>query len=796
MKKVSLLFILLLLASFTFAQNQWMNQRTIDPGSVAIRYKPGKILDNGKTIWLCGEIGSPATSWSFRSTDGGKTWLKGTAVNGQTAGIDAIDANTAIMGLTDGSIVKTTDGGVTWKKVHSYTGGEPWFDGVKFVTKDIVIGFGDGDATGHYYVCRSTDGGNTFTQIPYSQLPSAGRSMYAIFTYGTPMDVYGNNVWLTLYPDEGSDYYLVKSTDAGVTWKAIKLDSTTSAIYGISFLNEKTGMMVNGGFTTFLTQDGGTTWTKVTTPTGMTVRNAYALRGKNRFYILGNEDNVNKTPVIYWTSDLGVTWERDFLPLPDNASYIRLYAAVMLDENTGFAMGRDRVIYQKGAPEINKNLVIATEVWPQGLVYKPGVVLDNGNTIWFCGHEPSGNRDTYPFLSTDGGKTFKTGTKVSGRTAGIDAFNSTTALMATADGKIMRTTDGGTTWTKVHEYKIGGDVGFFDGLKILDANTVIAFGDGETPGKPYFCRSTDKGLTFTAIPNEKLPTVGETYYGYFSYGSCITSYRQSVWIATYGNTGTMGYVLRSNDAGQSWWVSHRLSFADRRFLSIYFPNGTYGMAVDNSRKMYLIINGGDIWVPIDPPTYPTGTVSIYSVSGLPESNVFIAGGIIADTLDKTKKYYGVFYTNDLGKTWKQIPAPYSGKGGSSDYIIGGTYFNESFGYAFSNGGFVLKLGTGTPTSVDNPINVVSIPKEFALEQNYPNPFNPSTNIKFHLNKTEHVKLVIYDALGKEVATLIDDNIVAGDHNVIFNADRLSSGVYFYTLKAGNKIETRKMMLMK
>ncbi len=796
MKRVFLLSFLLLLAGSLFAQNEWMNQRSIDPGDVAIRYKPGKILDNGKTIWLCGEAVSPARCWSFRSTDGGKTWLKGAQVTGQTAGVDAIDANTAIMGLTDGSIVKTTDAGASWKKVHSYTGGEPWFDGVRFVDKNIAIGFGDGDASGHYYVCRSTDAGESFTQIPYSQLPVAGKSTYANFTYGTPMDVYGNNVWLTCYPDEGSDYYLIKSTDAGLTWKSIKLDSTTASIMGISFLNDQVGMCVNASNVTYLTQDGGSKWTKVTTPTGMLVRNAYALRGKNKFYIIGNADDINKTSVIYWTNDLGTTWTKDFVPLADNAAIIRPYAAVMYDENMGFAFGRDKVIYQTGTPTITKNFEVAAEVWPKGLIYKPGIIMDNGNTIWFNGHDVTGNRDTYSFLSTDGGKNFKTGTKVSGRTAGIDAFSSTTAIMATFDGKIVRTTDGGKTWAKTHEYKISGDVGFFDGLKILDANTAIAFGDGEAPGKPYICRSTDKGLTFSQIPYAQLPNMGDTYYGYASYGTCITSYKTNVWIATYGDAGTMGYVLRSSDAGSSWWVSTRLSFANRRFLSISFANGKYGMAVDNVRDLFLIINGGDIWAPVNKPTYPTGTVAIYNVTGIPETNIFVAGGLISDTLDKTKKYYGTFYTRELGPTWTQIPAPFAGKGGTSDYIIGGAYLNEGMGYAFSQGGFVLKLGTGIPTKVEDPAGILSVPQEFALEQNYPNPFNPSTNIKFKLTQTEHVNLVIYDALGKVVATLINDNITAGEHTYTFNANQLSSGVYFYALKAGNKIETRKMMLMK
>ncbi|MEW5843530.1 MAG: M6 family metalloprotease domain-containing protein [Bacteroidota bacterium] len=100
-----------------------------------------------------------------------------------------------------------------------------------------------------------------------------------------------------------------------------------------------------------------------------------------------------------------------------------------------------------------------------------------------------------------------------------------------------------------------------------------------------------------------------------------------------------------------------------------------------------------------------------------------------------------------------------------------------------------------PTAVENGNE---IPAAFSLSQNYPNPFNPSTVISWQLAVSSHVTLKIYDMLGREVATLVNEYKIAGTYNSQFAISnyQLSSGVYFYTIKAGNYIETKKMILMK
>jgi hypothetical protein len=89
-----------------------------------------------------------------------------------------------------------------------------------------------------------------------------------------------------------------------------------------------------------------------------------------------------------------------------------------------------------------------------------------------------------------------------------------------------------------------------------------------------------------------------------------------------------------------------------------------------------------------------------------------------------------------------------------------------------------------------------MPLVYALNQNYPNPFNPTTTIRFEIPKQSNVELKVYNILGQMVATLVNGEMKAGRHEATFDANRLSSGVYFYKLVAGSFVETKKMLLLK
>jgi hypothetical protein len=94
------------------------------------------------------------------------------------------------------------------------------------------------------------------------------------------------------------------------------------------------------------------------------------------------------------------------------------------------------------------------------------------------------------------------------------------------------------------------------------------------------------------------------------------------------------------------------------------------------------------------------------------------------------------------------------------------------------------------------VEIVSVPKELFLHQNYPNPFNPTTTIRYDVPQQANVKIAVYDMIGREVATLVNETKEAGSYGVTLTAPQLASGIYFYKLSAGSYTSVKKLMLMK
>ena len=104
--------------------------------------------------------------------------------------------------------------------------------------------------------------------------------------------------------------------------------------------------------------------------------------------------------------------------------------------------------------------------------------------------------------------------------------------------------------------------------------------------------------------------------------------------------------------------------------------------------------------------------------------------------------------------------------------------------------------TFQPQSVNAVTKNNITPNDFQLLQNYPNPFNPSTVIGYQISVSNHVSLKVYDAIGREVATLANEVKDAGYYSTTFDASKLSSGIYFVRLISGDKVQMKKMMLLK
>ncbi len=122
--------------------------------------------------------------------------------------------------------------------------------------------------------------------------------------------------------------------------------------------------------------------------------------------------------------------------------------------------------------------------------------------------------------------------------------------------------------------------------------------------------------------------------------------------------------------------------------------------------------------------------------------------------------------------------------------------NSGSGWAAASTNLRIRAIVSSGSGVTDVAGTNTVPETYALEQNYPNPFNPSTTIRFNIPAAQRVILKVYNLLGQEIATLVDDNLVAGRHIVQWQPERLASGTYFYRLEAGTFRESKKVVYLR
>jgi hypothetical protein len=203
-----------------------------------------------------------------------------------------------------------------------------------------------------------------------------------------------------------------------------------------------------------------------------------------------------------------------------------------------------------------------------------------------------------------------------------------------------------------------------------------------------------------------------------------------------------------------------------------FVQGNYAYVADNYAGIQIIN--------ISNPTNPALTASY----GTPASayGVFISNN------------YAYIATADNGLRILDVSVP-SNPSFIGNYITPGISWNVfvsgNYSYVADHHSVVILYFYATGIEENAPI-----PSQFTVLQSYPNPFNAQTTIQYSLPKQSDVTIDIFDILGRKIETIAEGTKPAGEHQVIWNASRQASGVYFYRIKAGDKVETKKMVLMK
>jgi len=390
-------------------------------------------------------------------------------------------------------------------------------------------------------------------------------------------------------------------------------------------------------------------------------------------------------------------------------------------------------------------------------------------------------------------------------------------------GIIINTTNGGTNWS-IQNSNTSDNI-----VEIFFVNRSIGWASSWSTTAPPFgtilLKTTDGGVNWNQIP---YPTEN-------IFITCI--------LFTDSLTGWMGgkphALVKSTDGGFNWQQAEidTSILAFLPVLNIKFYNSEYGYACggafENAGVIWNTTNGGNKWFAIDHSFAPPDPIqqihlfdSLHVIGSSGDREVYGVGMIrttdggnfweyenagipgVAYDLEFRTDYNAwatlgsiesLIYSLDSGATWSQIPTP------DSTTIFDITFPDSLHGYAVGQNGAIIKYKPEIINYIEN--DITSTPSDFRLLQNYPNPFNPSTKIKFKISKSpllggdgrgglQYVKLVIYDILGNEVTTLVNEELPAGNYEVEFDGSNLPSGVYFYRLQAGTFVSSKKMILLR
>jgi photosystem II stability/assembly factor-like uncharacterized protein len=360
-----------------------------------------------------------------------------------------------------------------------------------------------------------------------------------------------------------------------------------------------------------------------------------------------------------------------------------------------------------------------------------------------------------------------------------------------SNGWIRRTTDGGTTW--VDEYPVTGSA--INALAFANGMTGVAAGEDGV-----VLLTIDGGISWTHVPTGKSITIS---------GLCFTP-AQSIVACGYGGGGSS--ILVSSNLGSTW--TETLLPLTPGLQAVAFASELTGWAAGVYAGHASTTDGGLTWKEVSPPVLDDR--SFFDVVFVSPMQGFAAGG------------GRIAVTTDAGATWlQQWGDPLVGQVNDLSFVDGLTgWAAVQDRVLFTNNGgqswgakpwrpqFYLTLIAATDdkhawaagdnnlyrTRTGGVVGVEGEPDmprgEPALIGNYPNPFNPSTTIRYALPRSSHVTLTVFNALGQQVATLVQGEQEAGYHEAQFDASDLASGVYLYRLQAGEFVQVRKLALLR
>ncbi|MCU0407041.1 MAG: YCF48-related protein [Ignavibacteriaceae bacterium] len=696
-----------------------------------------------------------------------------------------------------GDILTTSDGGITWEIIKYYA--EQSIEELKFI--NTLNGFAF--ASNNIYLNSSepfiytTDGGNTWNEAQVSMsdartflpisLSQIIKSVYGgikkldnffnnwRYTYNTPTFLAGDSLyqWEELYGDIhqfqklnsgrilalGSSWnafnygiisdsvsFILKSDDSGETWDTLWCDLPYDLVT-MSFPTESIGYIAGEDERIYKTSDGGMSWSLVHPSTSsLDINHIFAL---NEMYVYSVADNK-----IIFSSDGGNSWQESVI-----SSYgdFKLF---FINSQKGFAYGSDLLIttdggynWERVSKSIKDDIAKVDFVSPStgwALSYYSLYKTSDGGYNWF------NQLDFYGGYNS---------------VMGIEMLDSLKGFILTPDN-IYATNNGGIDWDSIY---FGDRIIFYGGVTFLNEYLGIIFGgaEEEIPGSNnYNIQSnfitTNGGITWQKITYPIGSQYAQSQKMKFTDPDHLWSINQKgIWL--------------SKDTAKTWQSVWSTDYFVGGY-SFDFIDSLNGILSYSYGGIPITTDGGENWIE-------------YSLTrGIQFRDVQIVG---TDIFGR----YRIFLAGDRGRVTKFVTDVMPSEQHYPTYTIRKLndihlLMQDRLPYLWVAGeGFtILKGNTEIVFNIDEDKN--GFIKEFELQQNYPNPFNPTTNIQYAISSRQFVKLTVYDLLGREIETLVNEEKTAGTYEVTWYAGGLPSGVYFYQLRAGEFIETKKMLLLK
>jgi hypothetical protein len=585
----------------------------------------------------------------------------------------------------------------------------------------------------------------------------------------------------------------------------MKLAPDTEKFVNVFFQSENLGCIYKGFQPLKRTTNGGDTWGYGTVPPYVTINNHTYFSGSYLIITAQQDLGTQYIAYMYKSTDMGLSWEifhsiTGFPPV-----YYNIYC---LYKNVGYL-----TVMPAAAPNTFRTksgfdgwswieVGGRTMAWQVSYIDTAVVYGNCGDCIGRCVHW------AYTFDLIKNGSYSKV--------CVVDSNN----ILAIGRAMLLRSTNAGANWDST------SFLARLNSISFPDQNTGYITGSN---GKIY--KSTDKGATWyiqvTPTTDSLVDccflnnltgyvigyngTLLKTTDGGGSMGFTVSGtvrYEDNNQLITSGsvkafrlNTQTNqimildssgiqpdgSYILNHVPQGESYIGAVPNSSPPADYVLTYYPSAIY-------YRDATVLNPTGNMTGIDIRAFRMSQVTTSNsvngkvnssapVSPLKDANVYAKSGSTFVGY-KTTGSDGIYHINSVPTGTLKIIADRIGYRSDSTTVTITRNNIDSVNF------YLTKLTTGA-----NPISN-NVPDKYLLYQNYPNPFNPSTNIKYQITDNNFVTLKVFDILGKEVATLVNENLKAGEYEVTFNGSGLPSGIYFYKLNTENFFETKRMILIK